>query len=93
MWRRTRKRKKKKKKNVDADFLSLVPLQCQEGILEYRVRCIGGPEHFTKVRVLCDPELGEKRKVSARAFINCIHKMRKRDIEPCFGASSHSHPD
>ncbi|KAF3529361.1 hypothetical protein DY000_02040076 [Brassica cretica] len=56
----TRNRKKKKKRNADADFLSVVPLQCQEGSLEYRVRCRGGHEPFTKFRVLCDPELGEK---------------------------------
>ena len=90
---RTRNRKKKKKRNVDADTLSLVPLQCQEGSLEYRVRCRGGSEPFTKVRVLCDPELREKGEVSARDFINCINKMRKRDTETCSGASSHPHPD
>ncbi|KAF3611557.1 hypothetical protein DY000_02048078 [Brassica cretica] len=38
---RTKNRKKKKKSNVDADFLPLVPLQSQEGSLEYRVRCRG----------------------------------------------------
>ena len=91
--RRTKNRKKKKKKNVDADTLSLIPLQCQEGSLEYRVRCRGGSEPFTKVRVLCDPELREKGEVSARAFLNCINKMRKRDTETCFGASIHPHPD
>ena len=30
--------KKKKKKNVDTNFLSLIPSQCHEGSLEYRVR-------------------------------------------------------
>ncbi|KAF2536718.1 hypothetical protein F2Q68_00021159 [Brassica cretica] len=45
---RTKNRKKKKKRNVDANFLPLVPLQCQEGSLEYRVRCRGGSEPFTK---------------------------------------------
>ena len=69
---RTKNKKKKKKRNVHADFLLLVPLQCQQGSLEYRVRCRGGSEPFTKVRVLCDPELREKGEVSARAFINCI---------------------
>ncbi|KAF3532118.1 hypothetical protein DY000_02040928 [Brassica cretica] len=49
---RTKNRKKKKKRNVDADFLPLVPLQYQEGSLEYRVRCRGGSESFTKVKVL-----------------------------------------
>ncbi|KAG2292867.1 hypothetical protein Bca52824_039536 [Brassica carinata] len=90
---RTRNRKKKKKRNVDADTLSLVPLQCQEGSFEYRVRCKGGSESITKVRVLCDPELREKGEVSARVFINCINKMRKRDTETCSGASSHPQPD
>ena len=84
--------KKKKKNNVDADCVSLVPSQCQEGSLEYRVRCRGGPEPFTRVKVLCDPELREKGKIYARAFINCINKMRKRDIETCSEESSHSHP-
>ncbi|KAF2619714.1 hypothetical protein F2Q68_00039255 [Brassica cretica] len=46
---RTRNKKKKKKRNVDVDFLSLVPLQCQEASLAYRVRCRGGSESFTKV--------------------------------------------
>uniref|UniRef100_A0A0D3D2Q4 Uncharacterized protein n=1 Tax=Brassica oleracea var. oleracea TaxID=109376 RepID=A0A0D3D2Q4_BRAOL len=58
-----------------------------EGSLEYRVRCRGGYESFTKVRVLCDPELRDKGEASARAFINCINKMRKRDTETCSGAS------
>ncbi|KAF3546401.1 hypothetical protein DY000_02010384 [Brassica cretica] len=44
----TKNIKKKKKRNVDADFLPLVPLECQEGSLEYRVRCRGGSELFTK---------------------------------------------
>ena len=91
---RTRQRKKKKrKKNIDADFLSLVPSQFQEGSLAYRVRCRGGHEPFTKVRVLCDSEMKDKGELSARAFINCINKMRKRDTETCFGASSHANPD
>ena len=55
---RTRQRKKKKrKKNIDADFLSLVPSQFQEGSLECRVHCRGGHEPFTKVRVFCDSEM------------------------------------
>ncbi|KAF2579696.1 hypothetical protein F2Q68_00004359 [Brassica cretica] len=62
-------RKRKKKKNVDADFLSLVPSQFQEGSLEYIVRCRGGPEPFTKIRVLCDSELRLKGEASPRAFI------------------------
>ncbi|KAL0742292.1 hypothetical protein Bca4012_083805 [Brassica carinata] len=90
---RTMNRKKKKKKNVDADFLSLVPSQCPEGSLKYRVHCRGGHEPFTKVRVRCNPELRDKGEASARVFINCINKMRKRDTETCFGASLHSHPD
>ena len=90
---RNKNRKKKKKRNADADSLSVVPLQCQEGSLQYRVRCRGGSKPFTKVRVLCDPELREKGEVSARAFLNCINKMRKRDTETCFGASTHPHPD
>ena len=91
VWNKNRK--KKKKRNADADSLSVVPLQCQEGSLEYRVRCREGSESFTKVRVLCDPELREKGEVSARAFINCINKMRKRDTETCSGASSYPHTD
>ena len=83
-----RARKKKKKKNVDAHFLSLIPSLFNEGSLEYRVHCRGGPEHFTKVRVL-----GGKEEVFARAFLNYINKMRKRDTEICFGASSYSHPN
>ena len=90
---RKNNRKKKNKRNADADSLSVVPLQCQEGSLEYRVRCREGSESFTKVRVLCDPELREKGKVSTRAFVNCINKIRKRDTETCSGASSHVHPD
>ncbi|KAF3596759.1 hypothetical protein DY000_02021306 [Brassica cretica] len=90
---RKKNRKKKKKRNADADSLSVVPLQCQEGSLEYRVRCREGSESFTKVRLLCDPELREKGEVSARAFINCINKMRKRDTDTCSGASSHPQPD
>ncbi|KAF2575757.1 hypothetical protein F2Q70_00004196 [Brassica cretica] len=39
---RNKNRKKKKKRNADADSLSVVPLQCQEGSLQYRVRCRGG---------------------------------------------------
>ncbi|KAF2612198.1 hypothetical protein F2Q70_00011227 [Brassica cretica] len=74
-------RKRKKKKNVDADFLSLVPSQFQEGSLEYIVRCRGGPEPFTKIRVLCDSELRLKGEASPRAFVNNINKMRKRDTE------------
>ncbi|KAF3558713.1 hypothetical protein F2Q69_00015875 [Brassica cretica] len=46
---RSKNRKKKNKRNVDADFLPLVPLQCQEGSLEYRVRCRGSSEPFTKI--------------------------------------------
>ncbi|KAF2574652.1 hypothetical protein F2Q70_00002897 [Brassica cretica] len=57
---RTMNRKKKKKRNADADSLSVVPLQCQEASLAYRVRCRGDSESFTKVRVLCDPELRDK---------------------------------
>ncbi|KAL0689205.1 hypothetical protein Bca4012_088883 [Brassica carinata] len=83
---RNKNRKKKKKRNADADSVTVVPLPSQEG---YR----GGSESFTKARVLCDPELRDKGKASARAFINCINKMRKRDTETCSGASSHSHPD
>ena len=75
---RTRKRKNKNKKNIDADFLSLVSSQCQEGSLEYRVHCRRGPGPFTMVRMLCDPELRDKGEASARAFVN-INKMRKRD--------------
>ena len=90
---RTRNRKKKKKRNVDVDFLSLVPLQCKEASLTYRVCCRGGSESFTKVRVLCDQELRDKREASARAFINCINKMRKSDTETCSRVSSHPHPD
>ncbi|KAF3486575.1 hypothetical protein F2Q69_00052675 [Brassica cretica] len=51
---RTKNRKKKKKRNVDADFLPLVPLQCQEGSLEYGVRCRGGSEPFTKIETIFD---------------------------------------
>ncbi|KAL0796228.1 hypothetical protein Bca101_067605 [Brassica carinata] len=40
---RTRNRKKKRKNYIYVDFLLLVPLQCQEGSLEYKVRCRGGP--------------------------------------------------
>ncbi|KAG5389172.1 hypothetical protein IGI04_030713 [Brassica rapa subsp. trilocularis] len=80
-------KKKKRKKNIDADFLSLVPSQFQEGSLECRVRCRGSHKPFTKVRVLCDSEMKEKGELSARAFINCINKMRKRDTETCFGLS------
>ncbi|KAF3590908.1 hypothetical protein DY000_02021752 [Brassica cretica] len=90
---RNKNRKKKKKRNADANSLTVVPLQCQDGSLEYRVRCRGGSESFTKARVLCDPELKEKGEAFARAFINCINKMRKRDTETCSGASSHAHPD
>uniref|UniRef100_A0A0D3DKK2 Uncharacterized protein n=1 Tax=Brassica oleracea var. oleracea TaxID=109376 RepID=A0A0D3DKK2_BRAOL len=57
------------------------------------VRCREGSESFTKVRVLCDPELREKGEVSARAFINCINKMRKRDTETCSGASKRKRPE
>nr|VDD30932.1 unnamed protein product [Brassica oleracea] len=46
---RSKNRKKKKKRNVDADFMPLVPLQCQKGSLEYRVRCRGSSKPFTKV--------------------------------------------
>uniref|UniRef100_A0A0D3DJZ7 Aspartic peptidase DDI1-type domain-containing protein n=1 Tax=Brassica oleracea var. oleracea TaxID=109376 RepID=A0A0D3DJZ7_BRAOL len=46
-----------------------------------------GSEPFIKVRVLCDPEQREKGEVSARTFLNCITKMRKRDTATCFGAS------
>ncbi|KAG2293163.1 hypothetical protein Bca52824_039832 [Brassica carinata] len=60
---RNKNRKKKKKRNADADSLSEVPLQCQESSLEYRVRCRGGSESFTKVRVLCDPELRDRGKL------------------------------
>ncbi|KAF2615184.1 hypothetical protein F2Q70_00012935 [Brassica cretica] len=45
---RNKNRKKKKKRNADVDSLSVVRLQCQEGSLEYRVRCGGGSESFTK---------------------------------------------
>ncbi|KAF3565114.1 hypothetical protein DY000_02016146 [Brassica cretica] len=48
---RNKNRKKKKKRNADADSLSVVPLQCQEGSLQYRVRCRGGSKPFTKVKV------------------------------------------
>ncbi|WZZ87318.1 hypothetical protein YC2023_115897 [Brassica napus] len=61
--------------------------------LAYRVCCRGGSESFTKVRVLCDLELRDKGEASARKFINCINKMRKRDTETCSGASSHPHAD
>ncbi|KAF3574184.1 hypothetical protein F2Q69_00059029 [Brassica cretica] len=47
---RKKNRKKKKKKNTYADSLSVVPLECQEGSLEYRVRCREGSESFTKVK-------------------------------------------
>ncbi|WZZ00178.1 hypothetical protein YC2023_072506 [Brassica napus] len=87
----TTNRTKKKKRNVDADFLPLVPLQCQGGSLEYRIRCKGGSEPFTKVTMLCDAELREKGEVFARSFINCINKMRKRDTETYSGASSNPH--
>ena len=87
----TTNRTKKKKRNVDEDFLPLVPLQCQEGSPEYRMCCRGGSEPFTKVTVLCDAELREKGEVSARSFINCINKMRKRDTETCSGASANPH--
>ncbi|KAF2549537.1 hypothetical protein F2Q70_00021751 [Brassica cretica] len=52
---RTKNRKKKKKSNVDADFLPLVPLQCQEGSLEYRVRCRGGSGTFWRNMVILKP--------------------------------------
>uniref|UniRef100_A0A0D3CST7 Uncharacterized protein n=1 Tax=Brassica oleracea var. oleracea TaxID=109376 RepID=A0A0D3CST7_BRAOL len=67
---RTKNRKKKKKRKVDADFLPLVPLQCQEESLEYRVRCRGGYEPFTNVRVLCDPKQREKGEVKKKVNSN-----------------------
>uniref|UniRef100_A0A0D3CFL6 Uncharacterized protein n=1 Tax=Brassica oleracea var. oleracea TaxID=109376 RepID=A0A0D3CFL6_BRAOL len=74
--------------SVDRRHLPGIDLRHQpEGSLEYRVRCIGGSEPFTKVRVLCDPEQRDKGEASARAFINCINMMRKRDTETCSGAS------
>ncbi|XP_013679666.1 uncharacterized protein LOC106384211 [Brassica napus] len=80
--------------SVDASKFQNNPrLRSLNGSLEYRVRCRGGSESFTKARVLCDPELKEKGEAFARAFINCINKMRKRDTETCSGASSHAHPD
>uniref|UniRef100_A0A0D3A8H8 Uncharacterized protein n=1 Tax=Brassica oleracea var. oleracea TaxID=109376 RepID=A0A0D3A8H8_BRAOL len=84
---RTKNRKKKNKRNADADSLSVIPLQCQESSLEYRVRCRGDSEPFLKFRVLFDPEVRDKGETSAKAFINCINKMRKRDTETCSGAS------
>ncbi|KAF3604755.1 hypothetical protein F2Q69_00036271 [Brassica cretica] len=69
---RTRNRKKKKKRN--ADSLSVVPLQCQEASLAYRVRCKGGSESFIKVRVLCDPELRDKGEASAREIMPVLLK-------------------
>ncbi|XP_056862257.1 uncharacterized protein LOC130509947 [Raphanus sativus] len=90
---RPRIRKKKMKRNIDVYSLSLVPSQCQGESLECRVRRKGGPASFARVRVLSDPKLRDKGETSARAFINCINQMRKRDTETCFGASSHPHPD
>ena len=86
-----RRKKRKKKKKVDA--MSLTPLLCNEGSVGYKVRCRGGLQSFTKVRVLCDPKLKDKGEASARAFINNINKMRKRDTETCFGTSYQSHLD
>ncbi|KAF3511741.1 hypothetical protein F2Q69_00005509 [Brassica cretica] len=68
---RNKNRKKKKKRNADADSLSVVPLQCQEGSLEYRVRCKGGSESFTKARVLYD-SLAHRPMRPAR-YRSCIH--------------------
>ena len=56
---RTKNIKKKNKRNADTYSLSVVPMQSQKGSLEYRVRCRGDYEPFTKVRVLSDPELRE----------------------------------
>ncbi|KAF2594037.1 hypothetical protein F2Q70_00042364 [Brassica cretica] len=58
---RNKNRKKKKKRNADADSLSVVPLQCQAGSLEYRVRCRGGSESFTKGLEARKGERGRKR--------------------------------
>ncbi|KAG5398188.1 hypothetical protein IGI04_020002 [Brassica rapa subsp. trilocularis] len=85
---RTKKMKKKKKWNEDSDFMSLVPSQCKEESLEYRVRCRGGPELFTKVRVLCYSKLRLNGQASARTFVSNINKMRKRYTQTCFGACS-----
>ncbi|XP_056854303.1 uncharacterized protein LOC130503759 [Raphanus sativus] len=70
------------------------PLEsCQEESLECRVRRRGGPASFAKVKVLSDPKLRDKGEASARAFINFINQMRKRDTETCSRTSSHPHPD
>ncbi|KAG5410896.1 hypothetical protein IGI04_007215 [Brassica rapa subsp. trilocularis] len=74
---RTRQRKKKKrKKNIDADFLSLVPSQFQEGSLECRVRCRGGHEPFTKLigKYLKQISLHKNRRVlhQHRPTLNCV---------------------
>ncbi|KAF2559640.1 hypothetical protein F2Q68_00014335 [Brassica cretica] len=69
---RTKNRKKKKKRNVDADFLPLVPLQCHEGSLEYRVRCRGGSEPFTK-----EPKLTSNTKPDTTACLGAWYTCQK----------------
>ncbi|KAF3532000.1 hypothetical protein DY000_02040774 [Brassica cretica] len=83
---RTRNRKKKKKRN--ADSLSVVPLQCQEASLAYRVRCKGGSESFIKVRVLCDPELRDKGEASARELHRRVRCLAMDGDFPTSGQSA-----
>ncbi|KAF2584477.1 hypothetical protein F2Q70_00036159 [Brassica cretica] len=83
---RTRNRKTKKKRN--ADSLSVVPLQCQEASLVYRVRCKGGSESFIKARVLCDPELRDKGEASARELHRRVRCLAMDGDFPTSGQSA-----
>ncbi|KAF3493322.1 hypothetical protein DY000_02052295 [Brassica cretica] len=67
---RKNNRKKKNKRNADADSLSVVPLQCQEGSLEYRVRCREGSESFTKSITSID-----------RSPLNCVDRQSFKSID------------
>ncbi|KAF3601563.1 hypothetical protein F2Q69_00034964 [Brassica cretica] len=79
---RIKNRKKKNKRNADADSLSVIPLQCQESSLEYRVRCRGDSEPFTKFRVLFDPEVKGKdpRKTSLHEDRRWLRNIDRQSI-------------
>ncbi|KAF3601356.1 hypothetical protein F2Q69_00035560 [Brassica cretica] len=84
---------KKRKRTKGGSQLSLIS-RFSDGVRKSRVRnrCFSQP--FTKLRALLIAEMIDKRRrVYGGGFHTIMIKLQRADIETCFGACSHSHPD
>ncbi|KAF2587886.1 hypothetical protein F2Q70_00038886 [Brassica cretica] len=77
---RTRNRKKKKKRNVDADFRSLVALQCLEASLAYRGKDLRKTSLHEDRRWLCNIDRQSITSID-RSPLNCVDRQSFRSID------------